>query len=360
MPPNSAVGCRWHAVAAPRHAYAKSRFDGVTALSAARAWAVGSTYTGHENSPDAPVVARWDGVHWATAAEGLPRSATVLDVDAAPGAVWLAGFSRNHAFVARLDGSRWTTMRPPVNARFSHLNGIDVIAADDVWAVGGISTGGSGRTLALHWDGSHWRAVRTPSPRPSPATGSPYTDLSDVDALRPDDVWAVGQAGNVAPVGQTETIAVHWDGHRWRHVPTANRPTSDGRRFNILFGVAAVSSDDVWAVGDWNGRWPGFGGGGDHALLEHWDGHRWGLVDSGVGGRSILYGVTGLGTGVLAVGDRGIPWRTLALRGAASWHAASPTPGSLADVATAPDGTRWVAGQREGQAMSAVCLPATP
>ena len=209
----------------------------------------------------------------------------------------------------------------------------------------------------MHWNGSRWRVVPTPSARPSPATGSPYADLTAIDAASPDDIWAVGEAGNVAPVGQSVTVIQHWDGARWRRIPSPNQAARNGKHFDLLFGVAAVSNHDVWAVGDWNGRWPGFGGGGDHALLEHWDGTRWRLADPGVGGRSILYGVTRADEGMLAVGDRGLPWSTLALRGDGRWRIASPAPGSLADVARAPDGTLWVAGQRDGQAMSAICAP---
>jgi hypothetical protein len=162
-PPTPNAGCTWRTVATPAHRYAEGRFDGVAALSSTQAWAVGSTYTGHESGPTAPLVTRWDGSHWVTVTAGLPPDATVLDVDAAAGAVWAVGFRGNDAFVARLNGSRWHPMRPPVPRGFSHLNGVDIVTADDVWAVGARSVEGGGRSLAVHWDGKRWRVVPTPA-----------------------------------------------------------------------------------------------------------------------------------------------------------------------------------------------------
>ena len=49
----------------------------------------------------------------------------------------------------------------------------------------------------------------------------------------------------------------NWNGNQWRAI--ANTP--DG----ILYGVSAVSSADVWAVGDVYGK----------PLMMHWDGKSW-------------------------------------------------------------------------------------
>src|SRR5262249_15945190 len=64
---------------------------------------------------------------------------------------------------------------------------------------------------------------------------------------------------------------------------------------NILLSVAAVSADDVWAVGF------GFHQGNPlfQTLVEHWDGSAWSIVPSpspGVTG-SVFWGVTALGPG---------------------------------------------------------------
>src|SRR5260221_11562251 len=85
---------------------------------------------------------------------------------------------------------------------------------------------------------------------PSPAGGQ----LNGVARVSANDVWAVGQT--LAP----GTLAEHWDGTAWSVVPTPN-PAANDR----LSAVAAVSASDVWAVGAasfsnppvtgrWNGR----------------------------------------------------------------------------------------------------------
>lgn len=52
------------------------------------------------------------------------------------------------------------------------------------------------------------------------------------------DLWAVGNAG-------ASTLGLHWSGSSSSVVPTPNGPSY----WNVLTGVAAVSSTDVWAVG---------------------------------------------------------------------------------------------------------------
>src|SRR5437764_14521584 len=66
-----------------------------------------------------------------------------------------------------------------------------------------------------------WRIV------PSPGT----TSLSDVAAIAPDDVWAVGQG-----------LSMHWDGMAWSTVPI---PAVGYAVF--LDGVTALGPDAVWA-----------------------------------------------------------------------------------------------------------------
>ncbi len=70
---------------------------------------------------------------------------------------------------------------------------------------------------------------------PSPAGGQ----LNGVASVSANDVWAVGQT--LAP----GTLAEHWGGTAWSVVPTPNPVPGSDR----LSAVAAVSTSDVWAVG---------------------------------------------------------------------------------------------------------------
>ncbi|HEY1654388.1 MAG TPA: hypothetical protein VGF86_04660, partial [Candidatus Tumulicola sp.] len=107
--------------------------------------------------------------------------------------------------------------------------------------------------LIEHWNGQAWSIV--PNPVDEPAD----TQLRGVAAISADDVWAVGWT--TFPNG---TLIEHWDGAQWSVISSPSE--SDGE----LWATTAVSSTNVWAVGEGNFQ----------ALAEHWDGHRWSVVNS--------------------------------------------------------------------------------
>lgn len=131
-----------------------------------------------------------------------------------------------------------------------------------------------------------------PSPNPSGTQGNV---LSGTAAISANDVWAVGAWTSLAPYDST--LAEHWDGTAWTTVPTPN--PSPG--LNHLFAVAVVSSNDVWAVGSTAGK-----NTGDTTIAEHWNGSTWSAVPTpnGPGGGSDLFAVTAIASNnVWAVGQ---------------------------------------------------------
>jgi hypothetical protein len=136
------------------------------------------------------------------------------------------------------------------------LSGVEAVSPEDVWAVGSgmyFST-----ALTTRWDGERWSVVR------NPADGWIYSSLRGVSAASPTDVWAVGSHSEE---GVTSPLAMHWDGERWRRVRTPQPPGT----WRELLDVSAVGPDDVWAVGDM---------GSPAALIMHWDGTTWTLIPS--------------------------------------------------------------------------------
>lgn len=118
--------------------------------------------------------------------------------------------------------------------------------------------------VALHWDGTAWQRVRMPVPSDSAAPG-----FWGAAAVSSDDVWAVG---NVAPAHAPEHgIIDHWNGSRWQLVPF-NVPRSE------LYGIVALSANDVWAVGA--ASVSSSGGYERLALTLHWDGKKWTKVST--------------------------------------------------------------------------------
>jgi hypothetical protein len=135
------------------------------------------------------------------------------------------------------DGLTWRTVPSPnVGAVDNYLWGIDARAADDVWAVG--EEWAHHLPLVEHWNGARWRVV--PGLDLFGETGL----LRGVVSLSPEDALAVGSRRDT-DFGRTHTLAAAWDGASWE-MTSADDP---GYELATLSGVAALSSDDAWAVG---------------------------------------------------------------------------------------------------------------
>jgi hypothetical protein len=186
-----------------------------------------------------------------------------------PNDIWAVGGPMRH-----WDGSQWSVVPSPEPGSSEEswtLTAASAVSSNDVWAVGytyrRFSYYYNYRTLAMHWNGMEWRVIPTPN---LGNIGSRHM-LHGVTAIASDDVWAVG-LGQFS--GPTSTLILHWDGTEWAVVPSPNA-RSDGE--NILFGVAHVSADDIWAVGTWHTREVGTK---SQTLIQHWDGSEWSIVPS--------------------------------------------------------------------------------
>ena len=240
--------------------------------------------------------------------------------------------------VEHWNGSSWTQVKvAPPGAQLVELNAVVAPSATDVWAFGYTH-------YAQHWDGTSWTRVALPVPK---GVHSPEFDAAA--AISPNDIWAVGNAAHeifdhwnghtwgmvrnplshsrilgvsalsskdVWAVGQTRkgtslrTLTVHWNGKAWKRVPSpspATPYTPPGSIGDTLAAVAGDSPRDVWAVG----QYYRLAANGDHAvhpLVLHWNGSRWSAVSSpdpaGATHRSFLFGVTAPSpSGIWAVGS---------------------------------------------------------
>ncbi|MFL5735278.1 MAG: S-layer homology domain-containing protein, partial [Chloroflexia bacterium] len=121
--------------------------------------------------------------------------------------------------------------------------------------------------------------------------------LYGVAALSHNDVWAVGYYTATGTGDIYKTLIEHWDGATWSAVPSPNT----GAGSNQLSSVAARSPNDVWAVGYYDSLSRGY-----QSLVEHWDGTAWSIESiSGLSERSsALLAVTVVGASdVWAAGD---------------------------------------------------------
>ncbi len=148
----------------------------------------------------------------------------------------------------------------PIDTIDARLNGVEVITPSDIWAVGNYTADVPGLgydqfSLAMHFDGTDWTIV--PSPSPSPAPGITLVDLKAVAAVDSNDVWAAGSKYDVGPGGWVgrHSLALHWNGTQWADAgmpqPGGGSSPFHGASGDKVHDVAAISSDDVWFVGQW-------------------------------------------------------------------------------------------------------------
>jgi hypothetical protein len=165
--------------------------------------------------------------------------------------------------VNHFDGTNWSLVASPnVGERANALLGV-AAKGGNAWAVGYyFDAGFAPRSLIELWDGTKWSVVD----HPQPGAGD---WLFGVSAVSPTEVWAVGFQRD--RFGSFATLIERFDGKRWSTIHSPN----PGAAGNQLYGVVAVASDDVWAVGQQVGlRGP------DRSLVEHWDGRCWSVVST--------------------------------------------------------------------------------
>ena len=188
-------------------------------------------------------------------------------------------------------GGDWQVISSPNGTKqVNELHGISAVSDSDVWAVG--VSYNTERTLSTslieHWNGTQWTVV--PSPNPS----STLNVLNAVAAVSANDVWAVG----TAPTGSNPILIIHWNGSVWSVVP--NPPSS--MPLNNLAALAVISANDVWAVGT------GLIGDEDATATLHWNGTAWSVIPSPNVGPEVdntLAGVTAVASNdVWAVGTQ--------------------------------------------------------
>lgn len=292
----SATGAGWQVVSSPNGTRAINELHGVSALAENDVWAVGASFDTNRLT-SVTLVEHWNGTRWSVIPSPNPSATqNALNAVAAVSAsdVWAVGFAAtgaNPILIEHWDGVAWSVVsNPPSSKPITDLTGIAAIAANDVWAVGVGTVEDEEGTATLHWDGAAWSVI--PSPNVTPEVNN---TLAGVAAVASNDVWAVGTQ-QPASLTDPHTLVLHWDGSQWTIIPSPNfGGNSVG---NHLVAAAAVSANDVWAVG--------YSEAG--TLAEHWDGVSWTLVSTPSGNGEVpvaLYSVVALASNNLwSVGEQ--------------------------------------------------------
>jgi hypothetical protein len=296
---NAPVTGTWKLVSSPNGGTQSSGnvLLATAAVSSIDAWAVGAAPNPTQYLT-APLAEHWDGTQWSIIPTPLISTPTaqlnsISAVDSND--VWAAGFSDNpnclcgKTVVEHWNGSSWTKLKTPSPGVADYLTGIAAVSANDVWAVGyeWISNF-TELPLLLHYNGTAWKIFNTSQLQ--------FGQVSSVFARSTNDVWAVGWTGQLPNVN---ALALHWNGTTLTRV---SFPTEAGGSI-VLKSVSGGASNDVWAVGNYEF----FGLNGNLSLSArsyHWDGSRWNAVTVGLSGYSFLGSVAAIATDdVWAVGE---------------------------------------------------------
>jgi hypothetical protein len=194
------------------------------------------------------------------------------------------GGNAGNVLVEHFDGTNWKVVSSPVFGS-GQATAISADSANDIWVVDG--------GTFLHFDGTKWSSVASAIGIASGSTA--------VTALSPTDVWATGtvvggRTGGLHPRTFPKAAIEHWDGTSWSIVTSPN-PNPGGA--STLQGIAAISANDIWAVG-------AFGGTSavpsEFTLTEHWDGTSWSIIPSPspAANQNQLFAVTALSDGTVA------------------------------------------------------------
>jgi hypothetical protein len=345
-----AGACDWEIVPT-QNVNVYNELNGIDPLASDNAWAVGSS--GQQDRGQQTLTQRWDGNSWSVvpSPNGGPTRNNLTDVIAfADNDAWAVGYyndgqvgGTSETLAMHWDGTAWQIVPSPSPSDIrNELFDVSGPAANDLWAAGlHWQSGLQYHSLMLHWNGSAWAIS------PIPALGPGPGQLNSVSALDANTAWTGGSFG--AFDGTEHAQMFRWDGTRWNQLDVPNHSGQN----NYLHGIKAITPTDVWAVGY---HCPGncFGTNLMHPMSMHWDGQSWTLVPVlTVGEQSYLYDVTGNAPdNVWAVGayEVGTSRFTLTMHwdGSAWTQVTSPNPElsgpALTDVEMLPDGALWSAG----------------
>jgi hypothetical protein len=268
FPAKTFAATSWQRIVSPNTSYPSTGLVGVTAITAKDAWTVGSA-AGEDTqgkSIEVGVTEHWNGQKWSLVSSPTNTRYDVLSAVAAASTsdVWAVGNSifdslgDNEALIEHWNGTKWSLVANPTPPAYDsyQLDSVSAISANDVWAVGTLELQNDSVPLTMHWDGSSWKVIQTPI-QPEDYASEPYarSQLLSVTAISTNDVWAVGSYN-----GFGSPLTIHWNGIAWSIVDPG---TADG----YFESVSSDNRGDIWAVGGTDSS--------NTFLSEQWNGSSW-------------------------------------------------------------------------------------
>ena len=246
---------------------------------------------------------------------------------------WAVGSTGTRTLILHWNGTAWAEVASPSPGNLGRLTAVTAFSPSDALAVGSYRTASGGnKTLIVHWNGTSW--VQLASPSPEVTDGSFLLGVSGVSSS---DAWAAGWYYGIGGES-SNTLLLHWNGRNWARVPSPN-PAHLG--FNALTSVSALSASDAWAAGSTDAG----------TLIVHWDGTSWRQVPSpGRSSVDVLNGVSALSpsdtwaTGSTATGTLALHWNGTGWTKVPSHGPASASSSFLNSVSAVSHADAWAAG----------------
>jgi hypothetical protein len=299
-----------------------SQLEGIFCQTSADCWAVGRYQAA--SGADLNQALHWNGSKWSQATTPNPggtastSSSELFSVGCrAANDCWAVGdYMKKGADLDQAlhwNGSKWSAVSTPtpggnLSGDENRLFDVRCVSVTNCWAAGQYGNNGVTLNQVLHWNGSTWSQTTTPNPG-----GTATSDISTLDAIRctsASNCWTVGEAGNI---GGTQFLllneALHWNGHKWSRATTPNPGGTATGDFSDLSAVSCTSATNCWADGSY-GSSSSTGNSLNQAL--HWNGTTWTLISTpdpdgtGEGASNVLIGLScASATNCWAVGDYG-------------------------------------------------------
>lgn len=345
-PPTPAACASWQIVPGPNPGNIADQLSDIFAVSSENIWVAGSVTDTATGADSSTLVEHWNGKAWAVIPSG-PETDRYLTRIAGSAAndIWAAGDGYG-SFLEHWDGHAWSAVDTPVvpQAVYSYRYiGVSVLSPTDAWVVGSAASrnfsAGGENSLALtaHWDGHIWSVV----PNPDLHADLNGTVLFDVAALAPNNVWAVG---NTSARSKSQLALIeHWDGKVWRVISNPQpQGTADVTSAASFMSLSARAPNDLWAAGYYELA------GVLHYLVERWDGHTWNVMPAPAPGKKIA-----ILHQIVAVSDQNV-WAIDTDGALFHWNGSVWTSSSLpnadqngyeaSSIAALPNGQLWLAG----------------
>ena len=338
-------GLAWSIVPSPAPGpFADNALRGISAISASDVWAVGNVSNSgiissaiarnsasgegaleHGQQPNQQasqantLIEHFNGFSWSIVPSpntSMPVNTLSSVLAVSTNNVWAVGYARGAGssaldvpLIEHFNGFSWSIVASP-NPSTSTSNNLEMLSASsasDIWAIGDISSSSSSsgefKTLMEHFNGFSWSIVASPVP-----AGSILNDIDGLCVVSANDVWAVGWSVTTgappSPVIVQRTLIEHYNGFSWSIVPSPDMSTTA----NMLVGVAALSANNIWAVGSWSSAAFNSSQAG-YTFVEHYNGSSWTLMPSPSPSETLdselnaIAAVPFSSTGAWAVGD---------------------------------------------------------